>query len=230
MKKGNIPTLEEIAHDYGNMVSSICRRMLNNDEEARDAAQEVWLQVVKSFHLFRGDSMISTWIYSVARRVVMKYAKEKQHYSTRFLRNKFQEERIRLPELNQPEKTLWMKETCDRCLTGILHCLDAESRLAYIFRNIADLSYSDIANILGKNEAAVRKITSRSRRKLRNFLQEECYLYNPKGACKCRLKEIVIEVNLPEEYRKVRKIVSRVNLFQEAEKVMPGRNYWEEML
>lgn len=55
---------------------------------------------------------------------------------------------------------------CDKCLTGTLHCLDNESRMAYILRDINMIPYSEIAEILEKDEVSVRKMVSRSRNKL----------------------------------------------------------------
>ncbi len=69
---------------------------------------------------------------------------------------------------------------CDKCITGVLHCVDAESRLAHIFRDIAELEYGEIAEILGKDEPAIRQTISRTRKKLNSFLDDKCTLYNPR--------------------------------------------------
>ncbi len=65
---------DEIAHQYGRLVSSVCRRMIMDEETARDAAKQVWAEVTKSFPSFRGESKISTWIYTITRRVAADYA------------------------------------------------------------------------------------------------------------------------------------------------------------
>jgi RNA polymerase sigma-70 factor (ECF subfamily) len=91
---------------------------------------------------------------------------------------------------------------------------------------MAQLPYADIAHILEKDEAAIRKMISRSRRKLRNFLRNECALFNPEGNCQCRMKRWVQDVNLPEEYQKLRKAVHRVNILRESEQILPRKNYW----
>jgi DNA-directed RNA polymerase specialized sigma24 family protein len=46
-------TLDSIARDYGRMVSSICRRMIMDEEVARDAAQQVWVEITQSFQNVR---------------------------------------------------------------------------------------------------------------------------------------------------------------------------------
>jgi RNA polymerase sigma-70 factor (ECF subfamily) len=113
---------------------------------------------------------------------------------------------------------------------GILHCLNNEARIAYIFRDIVQLPYEEISQIMRKDTSAVRQLISRSRRKLRHFLENECALHNPNGTCACRMKKMVMEMDLPKEYKKLRKIVDRANVFKEAEQVLPRKNYWEKFL
>ena len=109
---------------------------------------------------------------------------------------------------------------CDKCLTGTLHCLDNESRLAYILRDINMLPYSDIAAIFEKDEASIRKMVSRSRNKLRNFLNDECILKNPDSKCKCRMSKWVKEIQLDEEYKKLRQTVNRINFYRASEIIL----------
>lgn len=92
-------TIEYIVENYGSMVTSICRRMIQNEEAAKDASQEVWLEVVKSLKSFRGESKITTWLYSIASRVVNRLSKEERQYSTRFLSNYYHGEDIEAPNM-----------------------------------------------------------------------------------------------------------------------------------
>ena len=227
-KTGNNTVLECMVNEYGRLVTAICRRMLHDEETAKDASQEVWLEVIRSYPSFKNLSKASTWIYTIARRVVMAHAQKERKHRLSFLEEWPRQEAMNLP-CDMGEQ-LWVKETCDRCLTGTLHCLDKESRLAYIFRDIAQLPYKEIAGILEKEPQTVRQMISRSRRRLRNFLTNECPLYNPQGRCRCHMREWVEKINLPEEYRKIRAAAHRVNLFRESETILPKKNFWEQYL
>ncbi len=222
--------LNDLIQEYGTMVSSISRRMLRDEELAKDAAQEVWLQVIKSLPGFQAKSEVSTWIYTITRRVVSKHARNERIYSVRFLRDYFRQGDPEVPFQEEYDKKLWIKEMCDKCLTGILHCLDNDSRLAFLFRDVAGLPYKDIAGIFAQDKAAVRQTVSRCRKKLRNFLKDECILFNPAGKCRCRMKNLVAGINLPGEYERLRRLVGRVNVFRESEKILPTKNYWEKLL
>ena len=227
----DLPELKQIASDYGRMVSSICTRMISNPSVAEEAAQETWLEITRSLKSFRNQSKISTWIYTITRRVVIRYSHKEKWYSTHYLSQYFRSDDPPpdLPE-DQKEYHRHIKEQCDQCMIGILHCLDNDSRLAYIMRDIAGLSYEDISDIFEKSEPAVRKDISRSRRKLRRFLHEECYLFNPEGNCRCRMKESVKEINLDQEFDRLRQTVHTMRFFKEAEEILPRKNFWKKFL
>ncbi|MBW2561488.1 MAG: RNA polymerase sigma factor [Deltaproteobacteria bacterium] len=229
--RGNPPELKQIARDYGRMVSFLCTRMISNPQVAEEAAQETWLEITRSLNSFRNQSKISTWIYTITRRVVIRYSQRGKLYSTDYLRQYFRSDEP-APDFpnDRREYARHIKEQCDKCMVEILHCLDNDSRLAYIMRDIAGLSYGDISDILEKSEPAVRKEISRSRNKLRRFLHEECYLFNPEGNCKCRMKDGVKEINLDQEFDRLRQTVHKMHLFKEAEKSLPRKNFWEKFL
>jgi RNA polymerase sigma-70 factor (ECF subfamily) len=226
---GEIST-DSLVRDYGQMVSSLCRRMIQDPDLAQDASQQVWLAVIKALPGFRGEAKISTWIYTITRRIVLDYAKKERLYSTEFLHGYFRSGDMNLPDYPDFNKDDWVREMCDKCLTGMLHCLDNESRLIYTFKDIVQLSYKEIAEILETEEPAIRQIVSRTRKKLRNFLKNECALYNPQGTCHCRMKKWVEEINLPQQYDKLRSLARSMNLFLASETVLPGKNYWLSMV
>jgi RNA polymerase sigma factor (sigma-70 family) len=220
-------SLEDIAATYGKMVSSVCRRMIADQDTARDAAQHVWLEVVKSLPSFRGEAKLSTWIYTITRRIAADFAKNEQTYSLRFVRDYFDSGDVESPVHADPDKQLWVKQMCDQCVTAMLHCVDNETRLAHIFRDVAELEYADIAEVLGMDEPAVRQMVSRSRKRINSFLKNRCTLYNPDGNCRCRIKRAVDDVNLVAEYKKIYALVRRVNFYKASELVLPAKDYWK---
>lgn len=217
---------QQLIEEYGQLVSSLCRRMLSDPAAAQDAAQEVWIEVLKSLPTFRGEAKLSTWLYKIAYRVISRQAKKEKLNNARELRTAFRENEKFESELAGPERKLWVKEMCNKCLNAILHCLSNESRIIYIFREIIRLSYEEIADIVEKDSSAIRKALSRAKEKLNNFLNDECYLYNPAGSCSCRMRNLVVEIDLKGEYEKLKGYVAKANLFLQSEEVLPRKNYW----
>lgn len=184
-------TAERIAEEYGSQVSAICRRMITNRALAEEAAQESWLEILRSLPSFRKDSKISTWIFTITRRTVLRYLQDEKLYSPTPLGQYFDkmyhegmDEFSQIPDSRQME---WIRLQCDDCLTAILHCLENQDRLLLLFRIFSPLCYKELSVVFEKEEAALRKSFSRSSRKIRNFMNKQCFLFNPDSDCKCKL-------------------------------------------
>lgn len=72
------PDLEKIVEQYGTMISSISHRMIQNKEVAKEAAQEVWYEIIRSIGSFNGQSELSTWIYTICKRTILRYARNER--------------------------------------------------------------------------------------------------------------------------------------------------------
>ncbi len=231
MANQDLPDLAQIANDYGRMVSAVCIRMIQNPTIAEEAAQETWLEITRSLKNFRGRSKISTWIYTITRRVVFRYSQKEKQYSTKYLSSFFRADE---PSPGFPDESKEysqnIKDQCDKCLTGIIQCLDNDSRLAYIMRDIVNLSYNEISEVLARSEQTVRKDISRARNKLRRFLHKECFLFNPEGNCKCRMKGPVKEINLELEFENLRQTANKMRFFKETERILLRKDFWEKHL
>ena len=218
-----------LVKEYGNMISTIDHRMIQNKEIAREAAQEVWYELCKSFSGFKGDSEISTWIYTVARRTIGRYAaceKQVKMSEIEYFRS--------LPEIGysggEEAKREWIKERCDWCITALNHCLNNDARLIFIFRENIGLPYRQIGEIMEWKESNVRQVYNRSIQKITAFMNDTCPLYNPDGACKCRICKPVYSIDMDKEYAMVQRMMRLADLYRKFEKELPRKNYWEKFL
>lgn len=214
---------------FGTKISGLAHRMIQNRDIAQEASQEVWYEVLKNIDQFKGNSDISTWIFVIARRTILRYAGLERTYNEKELSGYFEFEPIEY-DGNEDDKRQWVKEKCDYCITALFHCLNADSRLIYLFRDIAGLSYAQISIIMGTSEMNVRQIVSRSREKIRNFMNKRCVLYNPTGDCRCRIRKHVVAVDLGGTYSKLSKAAKLADWFQKFDKELPRKNYWEKFV
>jgi RNA polymerase sigma-70 factor (ECF subfamily) len=219
----------QLAEQFGIKISRLAHRMIQNNDLAREAAQEVWYEIIKSIDSFRGESDISTWIYTIAKRTILKYAISERVYSANELNYHFDLDPIEYKGLEE-NKEQWVKEKCDYCLTAFCHCLNNESRLIFLFHDIVGLQYSQISQIMEMKEDNLRQIASRSKEKVRNFMDKNCVLYNPNGNCKCRIRKQILSVDLEKSYDNLAKAATLVDLFQKFDKELPRKNYWEKFV
>lgn len=221
--------LKEIVARYGVMVSSIAHRMIQDKEIAKEAAQEVWYEIIRSIDSFNGQSELSTWIYTISQRTILRYARQERVATMKELRE-FRD----LPPMDcdDPERDEqeWIKACCDWCLTAQNHCLTSDARLIFIFKINLNLPNRQISQIMGMTEENIRQISSRSIRKITHFMNDTCPLYNPQGTCKCRICRQVTSLRLEKEYKAIRKIIRLVDIYQRLEKELPRKNYWEKLM
>ena len=221
--------LETIIEQYGTMVSAIAHRMIQNKEVAKEAAQEVWFEIIKSISSFNGESELSTWIYVICKRTISRYIRSEKRVAMTEIEAFRDLPAIEYSDTDKDELE-WIKERCDWCLTAQNHCLNNDARMIFTFRITIGLSYKQISEIMEMTEENVRQISSRSNTKIMHFMDGTCPLYNPQGTCKCRICKQVTSLNLEKEYTSLQKIIRLVDVYQRLEKELPRKNYWEKFM
>jgi len=208
--------------------------MISRKDAAEDAAQEIWVEILKSLPGFRGDASISTWIHAIAFRTIKRYTYREKVYSARFLRELFKvnenEGAYEMERIPSEDRLSWIKQSCSDCLTGILHCVDNESRYLYLLRVLTPLSFDTLSEILGRDSAALRQDFSRARRKIHGFLEGQCVLYNPSGTCRCKLREPLLKADLAREYARVSEFSRSLLFLSRAEKFHENPDFWKDLL
>ena len=190
----------------------------------------VWLAVLEGLPGFRGESALSTWIYTIARRVVARHAQAQRTESMRLLGAAYEAPgELAPPDTPDLDHELWVREMCDLCISGMLQCLDPDVRLAYLLREVAELDYEDVALVLEVQPDAARQMVSRARRKLNRFMSGHCALANPTGACRCRMRRRVQDIDLPAQYARLRMARHQARVIKESEQVLPPKDFWLEL-
>lgn len=219
----------EIVKQYGVKVSCLAHRMISNPELVKDACQEVWFEVFKSIGTFKAESDISTWIYTIAKRTLLRYAKNERIVTHSDLEQCIAKGQISYDDSDE-KKEEWIKEKCDDCITAFCHCLTNEARLIFLFRENLDLSYEQIASIMEMPVENIRQITSRSLRKVKSFMTKDCILLNPHGRCGCRIKNVIKSIDYDKKYMQLEEAKHLLEFYQKFELELPRKNYWEKFL
>lgn len=162
-------TFEEIYHSYSAMVRGICRRMLRDSIEAEDATQDVFIIVLLKLHTFRGDAAFSSWLYRLAKNVVL----------MRFRRNRGS---ISLDEFPELESSGWLEPNSSQIepSTNAVDKIDLHSaigqlplglRRVFILHDIQGYRHKDIAALLGYSVGNSKSQLHRARARLRTLLR-----------------------------------------------------------
>ena len=177
-QKGDAGAMEQIIRQYQDWVYSIAYGMLGNPEDASDLTQNVFLTVWEKIGGFRFRSRFSTWLYRIVRNLAIN---EKNRQKVRQTVPMEMDEAqvlgsasigawMRIDTMT-PEKAVLLSEQQD-----LLHTALARIRENYreilILREMQDLSYQEIAEVLGCSVGGVRSRLYKARKALEKILKQ----------------------------------------------------------
>jgi len=164
-QKGDRAAFEQIVLKYQDRIYTLCRYMVRNDD-ALDAAQDVFIKAYGALKNFRPEASLYTWLYRIAVNTCLDY--NKKHRTGRFEDDSAID---RLPSGQpSPEQMIESKEK-SRLLATALRRLPAKLRAAIVLREIDGLSYEEISRILGISVGTTKSRISRAREELRQLLK-----------------------------------------------------------
>lgn len=87
-----------------------------------------------------------------------------------------------------PDAAILEREVQLACTHAVLTCLDREHRVAYILGEIFEMDSVEAGYVCDVSAATYRKRLSRARRRVRDFLSQQCGLVSSAAACRCSLR------------------------------------------
>ena len=171
-KKGELAAFESIVTTYENRVFSLALRSTGSEADAADITQEVFLRLWKGIKDFRGDSSLSTWLYRVCANLCVDLARKRAAEAGAVSLDDDESLLTELPDHSdsgRPETVLEKNEVA-RELQTCLGMLSEEHRRIVTLRDVAGMSYADIAAALDLEEGTVKSRLARARAALRKIL------------------------------------------------------------
>ena len=175
LRKGEESAYEELIVQYQQPVYNLVCRLMNDHSEAADVVQEVFLKVFRSIRSFRGNSSLKTWIY----RITVNEAHNHRRWFSRHQRQEIslaREEHAQYYEenLSDPGRSPfdYAADGETRALIEqALAELNPKFQAAVVLRDIEDMSYEEIAEVLDISLGTVKSRILRGREALRRHLE-----------------------------------------------------------
>jgi RNA polymerase sigma-70 factor (ECF subfamily) len=176
LKAGDEKTFETLVRTYGGRLLAVARRVLRNEEDARDAVQDAYINAFRHRDSFKGDSQISTWLHSIVvnsalmrlRSRTRKAEEAIEDYLPRFLPDGHHAETF--ASWTEPaDKALARKETSAMVREKIEE-LPETYRTVVLLRDIEGLSTEETAKIVNTTPNAVKIRLHRGRMALRTLI------------------------------------------------------------
>lgn len=163
---------------YQDRIYNTCYRMTHSHADALDLTQSTFLRALEALDRYRGHAAFYTWLFRIAVNLTISHRRKHQRRAVQSLDVTDPEGTSRAPQLAaRPQdsdagarlRRMELQDHVERALSR----LPDEFRAAVILKDIEDLDYAAIAEILGVPAGTVKSRIHRGRMMLREWLVEE---------------------------------------------------------
>ena len=175
LRQGDEIAFKTIVEQWQDMVYNTILGIVQNETEAEDLAQDVFIKVFEKISTFKGDSKFSTWLYRIATTTALDHLRSKKR-KKRFgflqsLTGASGDEKEHVPDFHHPGISLDNKERA-AVLFKAIDSLPENQKSAYTLHKLEGLSYRDVSEVLNTTVSAVESLMSRANQNLRKQLEE----------------------------------------------------------
>ncbi|HQW84108.1 MAG TPA: RNA polymerase sigma factor [Ferruginibacter sp.] len=173
LQQGDEQAFTKLVEEWQDMVYNTALGIVQNEEDADDITQEVFIQVYQSISSFKGISKFSTWLYRITVSKALDHEKKKKRKKRfGFVQSLFnnQDEEILLPAVfDHPGVELEKKEKA-RELFNVLKNIPDKQRIAFTLHKLEGKSHQEVAEIMNTTLFAVESLISRAKANLKKEL------------------------------------------------------------
>ncbi len=153
-------------------IHRLCRRIIGNEADAFDATQEALIAITRGIRIFDGRAAFSTWSYRVATNACLDELRRRARRPTPGLPT----DRDDVPEQGTPLEPSASQAAIDgladrMVIDAALAQLAEDFRVAVVLRDVCDLDYAAIAEVLDIPPGTVRSRIARGRSQLADLLE-----------------------------------------------------------
>lgn len=176
-KTGDEDAFAEIVSRYKNPITNFLYRFLNDYEEAVDLAQETFVRVYFAIERYHTNYAFSTYIYRIATNLAISEIRRKRRRKLLSLTGLFQtNDGAEMHEYHPPDKKSLpdqdlIENERSQTIERAIATLPEKYRAPIVLREIEELSYEEIAQILGLGLGTTKSRISRARALLREKLK-----------------------------------------------------------
>jgi RNA polymerase sigma-70 factor, ECF subfamily len=171
---GNEAAWEQLVRVHSKHVYALCYRFTGSASEAQDLTQEVFLRVFRTLKSFRSaEGSFGTWLSRVTRNLLIDhYRRTRQERVTDSIEEQLPTLEVEGSGTARPDQALAGREASE-LLQVALQRLSPELREAVILRDLQEMEYREIAEVLGIPEGTVKSRINRGRAELGRLLRKQ---------------------------------------------------------
>jgi RNA polymerase sigma factor (sigma-70 family) len=172
LRQGNEAAFKQVFEAHQDRIYNTILYMIQSAEEAEDLTQEVFVDVFLSIENFKAQSKLSTWIYRIAINKALnhqRFKKAKKRFGA--VLSIFNLSPIDdAPDFVHPGILLENKEVSE-ALYKAINELPEKQKTAFVLRQLEDLSYTEIAEVMQTTTPSVESLLFRAKQNLQKILK-----------------------------------------------------------
>jgi RNA polymerase sigma-70 factor (ECF subfamily) len=169
---------EVLVTRYQHRLLGVLVHLVGRVEEAEDLTQEVFLRIYRARKGYKPRAKFSTWLFTIANNLALNHLRGKGRTPMVAVRGddgsgsqaiRPVEDRVVAREgtASAQMRKVELSEVVRDALDG----LGEDQKMAVLLNKFEDMSYADIAEVMGRSEAAVKSLLARARNHLREQLE-----------------------------------------------------------
>ncbi|CAN5896736.1 sigma-70 family RNA polymerase sigma factor [soil metagenome] len=162
---GNNEWLGILLQRYTMLLFGVCMKYLKNEEEAKDAVQQVFLKAINELHKYKVE-YIKSWLYMVAKNHCLMKLRDKGKYTYEINDQVLaaSPDGLEIKELKEKDRTL------DKMSQALME-LNKEQQLCVTLFYLEKKSYQEVADITGYNLMQVKSHIQNGKRNLKILME-----------------------------------------------------------
>jgi len=170
--EGDRQALDQLLRRHYDRIYAVCRRVTGSDADAADAAQEAMISIVRGLSKFDGRSAFSTWAYRIATNASLDELRRRRRRPVLAMSGDDDEHTDIGDRVADPVSSQRIDAIGDRmALDAALREVPEVFRVPLVLRDVGDLDYGEIADILDTPVGTVKSRIARGRAALSELLR-----------------------------------------------------------
>jgi len=176
LRAGSEAAFARLLREHGGRMLAVARRLVRDEEDARDAVQEAFVSAFRSLDRFEGGSRIATWLHRIVVNCCLmrlRSRRRRPEESIEDLLPRFLEDGHQIPpavDWSEPVDALLQRQEICALVRASIDRLPESFRTVLVLRDIEELSTNEAAGLLGITENALKIRLHRARQALRTLL------------------------------------------------------------
>ncbi len=177
VQQGDLQAFEGLVDQYKRPIFNLVYRMLRDRDEAEDITQKVFIQVYRASDRYRPTAKFSTWIFTIARNLTLNEIRRRSRKPWTDSLDETTDDEGPTQRLDPPDhrarpanQELAHQEFLE-CLEQAIDQLPENQRIAVLLCREGDISYEEMAKVMGCSLSAVKSLIFRGRETIKKRAQ-----------------------------------------------------------